>query len=368
VWGLGRLALFEAFCVKRDFSAADRGMAHIRKALPAGRNIRKPWIAMSLAGALCAAYGSIFAALLLVENAGLKLLLAMLLGLVTGVMFVLGHDASHGSLLNNASTNRWLARLMFLPGAHPNETWDSEHNRQHHSWTNLSTRDPGYPPLSLAQYRALSAVARAWHRLGYVLPLIALGYLRIWWRGQIRILPERRHRVRSLAAYRLELALIAGFFALQTVLVRYFGAWSGQGLAGFALEWLACIALPFYVWNSTMAFVTLQHHTHPAVRWYNKEAEWRVFSGQVQGTVHVTWPLWFDMAFLNIFQHTAHHADKHVPLYQLRATQRALEAAYPGAITVQPGSLGNLRRLLKTCRLYDYEAHVWLDWQGRPTA
>lgn len=174
--------------------------------------------------------------------------------------------------------------------------------------------------------------------------------------------------MRSIATFRIEVAAILGFFALQTIAVWQFGAWNGQGAAWFAAEWLACIALPFYVWNTTMAFVTIQHHTHPNVRWYDNEAEWSVFAGQIEGTVHVTWPLWFDLAFHNIFQHTAHHADKHVPLYNLRDSQRRLRSAFPRAVTEQKGSLRNLRQVLKTCRLYDYRARRWMGWDGRYTS
>ena len=154
--------------------------------------------------------------------------------------------------------------------------------------------------------------------------------------------------MRSIATFRIEVAAILGFFALQTYAVWQFGAWNGQGAAWFTVEWLACIALPFYVWNTTMAFMTIQHHTHPNVRWYDNEAEWSAFAGQIEGTVHVTWPIWFDLAFHNIFQHTAHHADKHVPLYKLRDSQRALSGAFPQAVTVQKGSLRNLNAVLKT--------------------
>lgn len=354
--------------MKRDLLAAVEGIGRIRQVMPTGRHKKKPWLGVTLVVALCVVYCAVFTAILVAQNGWLKCALAALLGLTTGVLFVVGHDASHCSLLHSAAANRWLARICFLPSAHPNETWDSEHNRQHHSWTNLATKDGGYPPLTLAQYMVLSPLAKAWHRLGYTLPFIAVGYLTIWWRSQIRIYKPRSGMVRSTAIYWFEVAAIAGFFALQTFTVWQFGAWVGQGTAWFAAEWLACIALPFYVWNTTMAFVTIQHHTHPNLRWYDNQAEWSVFAGQVEGTVHVTWPLWFDLAFHNIFQHTAHHADKHVPLYRLRESQRALSNAFPQAVTVQKGSLRNLSAVLKTCRLYDYQSHRWMGWDGGHTS
>lgn len=350
--------------MKRDLLPAVQGISRIRQVMPTDRHRKKPRLGVVMVAALCMVYGAVFTAMLVAQNGWLKCGLATLLGLTTGVLFVVGHDASHGSLLHSPAGNRWLARICFLPSAHPNETWDSEHNRQHHSWTNLATKDGGYPPLTLAQYQALSPLAKAWHRLGYMLPFIAVSYLSIWWRSQIRINKLSSSMLRSKANYWFEVATIAGFFAIQTFVVWRFSAWAGQGAAWFFAEWLVCIALPFYVWNSTMAFVTIQHHTHPNVRWYDNEADWSVFAGQVEGTVHVIWPLWFDLAFHNIFQHTAHHADKHVPLYNLRKSQRALSGSFTTAVTVQKGSLHNLIKVLKTCRLYDYGTHRWMGWDG----
>ena len=45
---------------------------------------------------------------------------------------VLGHDATHGSLVAAPLHNRVLARLLFLPALHNYTLWRIEHNRLHH--------------------------------------------------------------------------------------------------------------------------------------------------------------------------------------------------------------------------------------------
>ncbi len=343
-------------------------LVQVRAALPELRYAKRPAIGVLLVVGLLAAYCVLFVATLLAPWLWLKLVLAVATGGVIGVLFVSGHDASHGSLCHGTAANRWLARLAFLPSAHPNETWDSEHNRQHHSWTNLATKDPVYTPLTLEQYQQLSVWRRVLHRFSLSLPGIWLAYLGIWWNGQIRIRPGRREMVRSISTFRLEVLAILVFAGVQAVLAMQYGSWAVQGGEGrLVAEWTVSIVLPFTVWNWVMAFVTLQHHTHPRVRWYDNEEEWSVFAAQVQGTVHMRWPRWFELLFLNIFDHTAHHADKQVPLHRIAECQKSLEAAFPADIIVESGGLRHMLRMLRTCRLYDYRAHRWMDWDGRYT-
>ncbi|MDM0078796.1 fatty acid desaturase [Variovorax sp. J2P1-59] len=322
------------------------------------------------AGILLACFASYcvaFAALVTAENVWLKLFLAVVTGSSIGVLFVAGHDASHGSLTRSEVANRWLARLAFLPSAMPNETWDSEHNRQHHSWTNLTTKDPGYVPLSPEQYRQLNPWQRIWRRASFTLPGIGLAYIALWWEGGIRINPTRRDQIRSMPSYALECVLIAAFLGLQVAVVVAYGAWSSRGLGAFAAEALLCIALPFYVWCWVMAFVTILHHTHPRIRWFDSEEEWLKAPRQFTSTVHVSWPKWFSVAFLWIFSHPAHHADKRIPMYRLDVAQHKLQEGFPEHALVERGTFLHVVRVLKLCRLYDYRAHRWLDWDGRPT-
>jgi acyl-lipid omega-6 desaturase (Delta-12 desaturase) len=130
---------------------------------------------------------------------------------------------------------------------------------------------------------------------------------------------------------------------------------------------MLCVVWPFMVWNWVMAFVTLQHHTHPRVRWFDNETEWSYFQSQIAGTVHMTFPRVIELAFANIFEHTAHHADKFTPLYNLRPSQQTLEHQYPDHVILQRASLAHLRDILKRCRLYDYRAGRWMDFEGRHT-
>ena len=70
----------------------------------------------------------------------------------------------------------------------------------------------------------------------------------------------------------------------------------------------------------------------------------------------------------NIMEHTAHHVDTKVPLYHLTSAQAAIEAAFGEENVIsEPFSFAGMRRTFRSCQLYDYEAHQWLSFDGRPT-
>jgi omega-6 fatty acid desaturase (delta-12 desaturase) len=52
-------------------------------------------------------------------DVSLKLPFSILLGVLINRLFIVGHDAAHGSLTNSAFLNATLARLAFLRSLHP---------------------------------------------------------------------------------------------------------------------------------------------------------------------------------------------------------------------------------------------------------
>ena len=109
----------------------------------------------------------------------------------------------------------------------------------------------------------MPAVQRWLHRLSFIAPFAALQYLKLWWHANFS---QRHLYVKNVRRYRLDMAGLLAFCALQAWLVWAFGAWSQAGAGGALLEWACAVALPFYVWNSLMAFSTIQQHTPPEAR------------------------------------------------------------------------------------------------------
>ena len=117
-----------------------------------------------------------------------------------------------------------------------------------------------------------------------------------------------------------------------------------------------------------MGMVVLLHHTHPKVRWYDRQADWSFYRSQVAGTVHVVFPKWLGVLLYNIMDHTAHHVDPKIPLYRLPESQRAIESLFVEDVIVTRFRLADALRICRQCRLYDFRRRRWLDWHGSPTS
>ena len=77
-------------------------------------------------------------------------------GLWIARLFVLGHDACHGSLCASQPINRLAGRVVFLPSLTPYSLWEIGHNTVHHMFTNLRGRDYVWVPLAVADWPHLS--------------------------------------------------------------------------------------------------------------------------------------------------------------------------------------------------------------------
>ena len=314
-------------------------------------------------------YLATFAACALAPNWPLRLLFGFLNGWAIAGLFVVGHDACHGSLTPSQTLNRWLGRIALLPSLHPAAAWIHSHNGMHHGWTNLRGKDPVYPPFSKAEFDNLPRWRQWVERVYRSEPGIALFYLvEVWWLQEMVPNAARKPRGKAITTYQFDRAMVIAFAIAQMAAMSFAPAPSlGPFWLTGLLSIMVGVVMPFMIWNWVMAYATFQHHTNPQVPWYDSEEEWTAFRGQVRAGVHVRLPRIFEVALHNIMNHTAHHVDPKIPLYNLPKQQRILEDAYPDDILVQAWDLFNFRRTLKVCQLYDFENHRWLRFDGTPT-
>jgi omega-6 fatty acid desaturase (delta-12 desaturase) len=334
--------------------------------LPEDSRIRSTLMGTSLFLLVLIFYAAFFWAGLVASHWWLKLLMGVLTGLSFSILFVIGHDACHDSLTPSGGLNAIIARICFLPSLHPYSTWELGHNRLHHGWTNLKGVDYVYTPFSKAEFDALPAFRRLMERAYRTAWGAGLFYLvEIWWKHLVWPRKEDWPKLKK-QTYIFDLILTTVFFISECGAVLFFSR-AASGLET-AFNLFSLIILPYLFWNWLMAFVTLQHHTHPKVAWFASKEEWNFFYGQVRGTVHVTLPRPLELMFQNILEHTAHHVDPKIPLYKLTESQKNLERNFKEDITVQNGSIFQFAKNLKLCRLYDYQQHRWLDFDGKPTS
>jgi omega-6 fatty acid desaturase (delta-12 desaturase) len=282
---------------------------------------------------------------------------SVLAGLFAGNLFMLGHDACHGSFTRRARLDRVLGRLAFLSSYHPFSLWELSHNRTHHVFTNLRSRDFVWTPATKAEYQAMPR-ARRWMYRAYRTPLgLALYYpIEIWWPRHVWLragVVERRR-----ASHVLDRALLLAFFALQLAVAIELG--------DSASIWLG-VVVPWLVFNWLIGFVIYFNHTHPDVRWFADEREWSSYAGIIAGTTRLVFPAWTAPIASAIMNHVAHHVDPRISLENLEAAQVRIEELVPERVIVQDWSVAALLEILRTCKLYDYDHGCWLDYAGRPT-
>src|ERR1700738_4314392 len=58
--------------------------------------------------------------------------LGTLAGAAIAMLFVVGHDACHGSFTASQRLNLWIGRIAFLPSLTPFRAWEFGHNQTHH--------------------------------------------------------------------------------------------------------------------------------------------------------------------------------------------------------------------------------------------
>ena len=85
--------------------------------------------------------GVAIASLFFVDSWWVRVFASLVAALWIARLFVIGHDACHGSYTPNKTLNKWIGRIAFLPSLTPFSLWEIGHNLAHHGFTNLKGRD-----------------------------------------------------------------------------------------------------------------------------------------------------------------------------------------------------------------------------------
>jgi omega-6 fatty acid desaturase (delta-12 desaturase) len=318
-----------------------------------------------------AAYLALLAGAVVLPGWPLKALCVFAAGFVVSGLYVLGHDAGHGSLVPGYRLNRWLARFAFFPAYAPLASWHRAHVLLHHNHLRVRGKDMAWVPWSLDDYRGASAWRRAWYRFLRTPPGLSFYWTVGNWFPYLLFPPGTAFgpRLRQFHLDRLlVVAFAAALFAGLNALSAAAAAWSWAEPVGPTMVFLLGLVLPYLLWTYLIGLVDLVHHTHPKSICFADETEWDYFDATVRSTVHVVLPLGLNWLANNILEHNAHHVDPRVPFYNLPETQARLEACYPEEIQVERLTLGYVLWIFRTCRLYDYERRQWLDYDGTPTS
>ena len=276
-------------------------------------------------------------------------------GLTSGMLFVVGHDACHGSFTRKGWLNQLLGRIVFLPTFHSFSLWNHGHNRLHHRYTNLITRDYVYTPLSKPEYDAMPFYRRLIYRLERNFIGHGVYYARVWWNKML--LAKWAYVPNPNLVHTLDSWLV-----LSCLVAFVSWLWWAFGVHGIIFGFV----IPQAMWNWLMGFLIYQHHTEPHVAWFSNEQEWDYVASQVDCTVHVKFPRIINFLLHNIMEHTAHHALTPIPLYKLKGAQDDIQTHFGQRMAVVDWTPLRYLDTLRRCQLYDYQSHRWLNYQGEP--
>lgn len=309
-------------------------------------------------------YIATVAGAIFLENVTLGILCSVIAGLKISSLFVIAHDAAHDSFTSSRVLNKVIARISYLPSFHNYSLWLIAHNRLHHQLTNLKGVN-SWSPLSKEEYDALPAWRRMVERFYRSPAGICFNYLiERWWKD--KFFPYKRIIGKFRAAYWVD------FLLVFTYLISFIGllVYAGKELSHTSPVEVLILGfiIPFTIFNFMVGFSVYQQHTHENVPWFKSEEEREKFGGPEDITIHVRYPYWYNVISHNVMEHTAHHVDPRIPLYQLAKAQNALGKVLGDKMITVRFSLKGFLQTMAKCKLYDYENHCWFDFNGKPTS
>lgn len=290
------------------------------------------------------------------DNLLLKALLSILLGLNIGLLFVVGHDCCHNSFTPKKSLNKFLGVISFLPTLHNLGLWEIGHNQIHHAYTNLRVKDYVYSPLSRKEFDTLTRFEKFKYRI-YRSSIGHLFYygIEIWLKKMTNPKPYKTTKHKNNNYWKYQIPIFLYFISLITLII-----FSSNGLINsFLLNFLFIFILPFIIWNWIMGFIIYQHHTNTKTRWYLDETEWTYWEAQIENSVHIKFPRVINFLLHNIMEHTAHHSNMLIPMYNLKKAQDAVEKLYNNKVQIINWTPKFYLESIKNCKLYNFETHNW---------
>ena len=308
--------------------------------------------------------GTAIATLLVAESLWIKVFASLVAALWIARLFVIGHDACHGSYTPNKTLNQWIGRIAFLPSLTPYSLWEVGHNLAHHGFTNLKGRDYVWTPYSPNEFAKLSRMRRALehvYRSGVGQGVYYM--IEMWWKKLF--FPGRKHVTTRRTSHVVDSSLVAIFGALWIGGLTLWGARTGISIVSLLIFGFA---VPFFVWNCLMGFVVYVQHTHPRVAWYERRDQWSANAGYATTTVHIKLKRPFDCLIHYILEHGAHHVNMGIPLYRLKDAQARLTATLDERLNSEAFTWRYYWNTVRRCKLYDFAQHYWTDFDGHVTS
>ena len=286
----------------------------------------------------------------------------LLAGLAVSGMFVLGHDAAHGTLVDDNRLNSFLGHALFLPSLHIFEAWVLGHNRIHHGHTVRETMDFVWHPSTPQDYAAMGRLKRLRHRVEWSFMGAGVYYLRVvWWQMMIRF---GNPPAKWADKIRRDRNIMYSATFVMAMLVGLLGGLGSGDIGGAAWMIFKLLVVPFLLFTWTIGWTVYVHHIEPDIRWHTRQ-KWSKVAGQLDGTTVLRMNPVIDYLFFHsIFVHTPHHVDMRIPCYHLVEAAEAIEVAFPGRVIDRRMRVRDYLATTRRCKLQDFETGEWLPYSA----
>jgi omega-6 fatty acid desaturase (delta-12 desaturase) len=305
----------------------------------------------------------------------MKCIASIAAGFKISNLVTIAHDAAHNSLTKSRLLNKFIAVTSLLPGLMNYRLWVYNHHQLHHPLTNI--RYPGeipldnYMPYSKQEYDALSRFDQFKERFYRMPTFLGFGFY---------FCIERWFGVMLFPRWHMPHAVHASSWRHFSLILAYCVTYGGllilvslHNVMDPLLALVLGLVTPFFVFQCLLGFTVYVQHTHERVPWYKESAAGgkssRAYRRQEQVSVHLTFPKWVVplMQMHHAYDHGAHHVCPAIPCYQLGPAQERLNEMLGDKAVRQKFSVRWLIKTMNRCKLYDYENHRWLDFDGKPT-
>lgn len=280
-----------------------------------------------------------------------KVFFGFLAGVAASSMFVWAHDAAHGALFKSKLLSEVLGTIFMLPALNMYRLWCFGHNRIHHGFTSFSPLDWIWRPLTISEYKTLSKYQKILYRVERSFIGCGLHYIyKVWWPKMVMFKPKELD-AKSKFIIQLDKIIVVMFAIIVSFI--YFK------YAGGLLSVIASLVIPFVVFNYIISLVVYLHHTNPDIPFFDERAEWNHTIGGLycSTVIHSNWVV--NILTHHILIHAPHHLDIRIPFYRLKTALISLKENYGSYVHEYKISIFNINHIFKSCKLYDYQNHVW---------
>lgn len=254
-------------------------------------------------------------------------------------IFILFHDAGHGSFFNSRRANRVLGYIAGILTFTPYEQWTSSHARHHATVGDLDRRGMGDVwTMTVEEYREASWWQRLYYRV-YRHPILMFGF-----GPGIVFLIGNRFTHKSSDARGQNSVRVTNLALLLIIILAYFTI----GLKTYLL-----IQIPvMLIAGAIGVWLFYVQHQYEGVYWARHD-EWEPLRAALEGSSYYKLPKMLQWITGSIGLHHIHHIQPRIPNYHLQDCQDNVDV------------LQEVKPITLKSSLWSLTRHLWDEERGR---